>query len=134
VRLYADEDISKAIVDGLRAEHDIVFVTETKHREHSDAWHLMQATLEGRVLLTFNHTDYKFLHRVWTSAFNFDIDKRTHGGILTATRTVTAEAWLPALQRVFGGRDLAGRLHLWHEKTDKWAEDAWRPETDHPEN
>jgi len=135
MKLYADEDIDRALVDALRQDHDVVFVSEGAHRTLSDAWHLMQARLEGRILLTFNHTDYRFLHRVWTSAFNFDIDARTHGGILTATRNLPAVTWLPPVRDVLSRyNDLYGRLLVWHDYKRDWVEDAWRPETSHTAN
>jgi hypothetical protein len=128
MRLYADEDVELAIVDGLRAAHDVVAVVETPYRRRSDAWHLKRASDEERILITFNVSDYRFLHRVWTTLHINGI-AGTHSGILTAPKTMKAAALEP-LRAVFdSNRNLTGRFLFWNPVVKDWAEDAWRPES-----
>jgi hypothetical protein len=129
MRIYADEDLDRRIVDHLRQGHDVWFVTETEHRRKPDVWHLNRAAMDGRVLLTFNEHDYRFLHRVWTTSWVAGAFERPHGGIVTTTRRLVPGDWIPALDALLtSGEGLVGRMMIWHHVALQWDEDAWRPE------
>lgn len=127
--LYADEDLDRQLVDRLREKHDVLFVTEHRNRrQKSDAWHLAQAAEAGRLLLTFNEHDYRFLHRVWTTSAIIGATGRTHAGIITVTRRITPNEWTgPLLQLLDSTDDFGGRMMIWHHQALRWDEDAWRP-------
>lgn len=127
MRLYADEDVERAIVTALRATHDVLSVVETAYRRRSDAWHLKRASDEQRVLITFNVSDYRFLHRVWTTLFINGIGN-LHHGILTVPKTLKAAAIEPIAAVLDSPRDFTGRFLFWNPVVQDWAEDAWRPE------
>ena len=55
--IYIDEDVPKEIADALSAEHDVIYVPATEYRGHTDAWHLRQASIERRLLVTYNQSD-----------------------------------------------------------------------------
>jgi len=130
MRLYVDEDVARVVAVSLTQTHDVFYVESSAARSRTDAWHLRQASIESRVLITLNHKDFRFLHRVWTSMRLFAPIHTRHGGILTATRAPKSqEPWLAALESMLtGDEDLAGRLLVWHPASNEWREDDWRPD------
>ncbi len=75
--LYADEDFFYPVVEELRRlGHDVVTAQQDGHSSAPDPIILSRATASGRVLLTFNRSDFKRLHR----------QRATHCGILSATQ------------------------------------------------
>ncbi len=129
MQLYVDEDVAREVALGLRDTHDVIYVPEGPNRAKSDAWHLQQASIALRVLVTVNHNDFKFLHRVWTSMRVFGVTHSRHAGIITATRRPNeASVWIGAINKLLQEEDtLGGRLLVWHA-TDGWREDDWRPD------
>ena len=75
-RLYLDEDaMHSSVVFGLRARYvDILTALEAGMINREDQEHLAVASAAGRVLYTFNLSDYCVLHQVWAS------QQRFHGG------------------------------------------------------
>ncbi len=128
--LYVDEDVSREYVVALESSgHDVAYAVDEGESARSDAWHLHQAAIQGRTLITFNERDFRFLHRLWTSLKTFDVMEREHAGILTATRQLEASAWLPALEELLiGNQELPGRMLVWSPTRAEWREDDWRPE------
>ncbi len=127
-RIYADEDVSRHVVDGLRQSHDVLWPSESGETGHSDLWHLQHALTENRVLVTVNHSDFRFLHRVVTSAYAFQGVPSTHAGILSVAQRPQPVEWVSALNSLLSDDDeLDGRLLVWHADRDEWLEDAWRP-------
>ena len=126
--LYADEDVDRAVILLLRDKHDIVVPREARTTGRTDAWHLSEAARAQRLVVTANHTDFRFLHRVLTTN-SFFSHTESHAGILSVTRTPGALAWarsIDAFVRRTG--DLAGRLFVWHPNEDEWIQDPWRPD------
>ena len=128
--LYADEDLSREFVDLLDARgHDVVYAVDTGAKARTDAWHLQQAAVQDRMLITFNERDFRYLHRLWTSLRIFEVMTRKHAGILTATVQLEPSAWLPTLEELLiTESDLSGRMLIWSPTKTEWREDAWRPE------
>ena len=129
VRLYVDEDVAVAVAHALQESHDVTYVNETADRRKTDAWHLRRASGDERILVTVNHNDFKFLHRVWTSMRVFGVTDSQHYGILTVTRTPKSpEGWVEAINAELTDRQsIAGQLLVWHDKAG-WREDEWRPD------
>jgi hypothetical protein len=87
--------------------------------------------IEHRTILTWNKTDYEYLHRLWTTLGTLGLVPETHAGILTraAPRKYQSEEWLPvAIERLASGERLEGRMLIWHPGTLTWEEDKWHPE------
>ncbi len=127
-RLYLDEDLANFVSRLRDSGHDVQFAGDVG-AARSDPWHLQRASSEGRLLITFNERDYRYLHRLWNSVRAFQVTSTQHGGILTATAQLAADAWLPAIDELLTTeRELAGRLLAWHASLQKWREDRWRPE------
>ena len=127
-RLYIDEDLAN-FVSPLRADgHDVLFARE-KGAHRSDAWHLYQAAIERRVIITFNERDFRYFHRLWTSLRVFELMRTQQAGIVTATAQLEAKVWVPALhQLLIAEVELPGRMVVWHPSREEWREDRWRPE------
>ena len=129
MRIYTDEDVSDVVVAALRGEHDVVRAVDVGGSRRTDAWQLRRAATDNRILLTVNHTDFRFLHRVWTSIRMFGAVTDSHAGIVTTTRRPDPTEWVRAIGRLFdSGRPLGGRLFVWHHVTNDWLQDQWRPE------
>jgi predicted nuclease of predicted toxin-antitoxin system len=74
---YADENFDYGVVERLRAlGNDVLTVQEAGEQAGDDARVLARATSDGRCVLTFDHRDFKRLHR----------QNPTHSGIITCTR------------------------------------------------
>jgi uncharacterized protein with PIN domain len=75
--LYADEDFFYPVVEELRLlGHDVVTAQQDGHSSAPDPIILARANGLGRVLLTFNRSDFKRLHR----------QGAIHCGMLSATQ------------------------------------------------
>jgi Domain of unknown function (DUF5615) len=80
VRLYLDEDsMRRSLVFGLRARNvDVMTAAEADMINRQDEDHLIAASAAGRVLFTYNTSDYCALHQSWMSL------ERPHAGIIVA--------------------------------------------------
>jgi hypothetical protein len=127
-RFYLDEDLANFVAPLRDYGHDVLDARQSG-ANRTDAWHLQRASVEERLLVTFNERDFRYLHRLWTSLRAFAVLHSDHAGILTATAQLEPTTWLPALQRLIGAEpELTGRMLVWHAGKQEWREDAWRPE------
>jgi len=80
VRLYIDEDaMDEDLIYALRVRGiDVITALEAGMIERSDREHLDYASAQGRVLYSFNVSDYYKLHAEYTS------QGRSHAGIVLA--------------------------------------------------
>jgi uncharacterized protein DUF5615 len=80
IRLFVDEDaMAHGLVTGLRARGiDILTVREGARSAIEDDEQLEFATLQGRVLYTFNASDFYRLHTKWLT------EGKAHAGIVFA--------------------------------------------------
>lgn len=78
IRLYLDEDsMDQAVVAALRAaELDVLTAREAGMIQQSDDAHLAYATDQGRVLCTYNVTDFNRIHGEWLRT------NRHHAGLI----------------------------------------------------
>jgi hypothetical protein len=127
-----DENLGGSFVQRLHAfGHDVAFGPDIGGRSRTDVWHFRQALTEGRILLTFNTSDFRYLHRLWTTLRILDVVQTGHAGILTTegAKGYTPHEWLPVVQaRLEIQDDLRERMFVWHPPTQRWEEDAWKPE------
>ena len=109
--------------------NNVVYAVDTGAKARTDAWHLQQATIQDRILVTFDERDFRYLHKLWTSLRTFEVMTRKHAGILTATKQLEPSAWLPTLEELLTTEsDLAGRMLIWSPARAEWREHDWRPE------
>lgn len=82
VRLFVDEDaMAHALVNGLRARGiDVLTVGDGARRKLEDEEQLEFATSHGRVLYTFNTSDFYRLHTEWLT------QGKSHAGIVFASQ------------------------------------------------
>jgi len=78
IRLYLDEDSKrKVLVFGLKVRNvDVITAGDAEMINRDDEDHLVNASASGRVLYTFNTSDYCALHQVWMTQW------RSHAGII----------------------------------------------------
>ena len=126
--LYLDEDLAN-FEGGLRgAGHNIRLANEVGPGR-TDVWHLNRASRDGQILVTFNERDYKYLHRLWTSVWSLGIFSRLHAGIITATRQLEPDLWIPAIDQLLReDAKMNGRMLVWSQAAQRWREDDWRAE------
>ncbi len=84
LRFYLDEDVSFRLVETLRkAGADAIAVRDVRREGLPDVEQLAYAASEGRVLVTYNRTDFQRLDAEWREA------GRGHAGVLwAAERTI----------------------------------------------
>jgi hypothetical protein len=82
IRLFLDEDaMAHALVNGLRARGiDVLTVGGVARKRLEDAEQLEFATSQGRVLYTFNTSDFYQLHTEWLT------QGKAHSGIAFAAQ------------------------------------------------
>ena len=82
IRLYMDEDaMDRQLVQALRARGvDVITVEDLETTGITDDEQLILATVEGRVLYTFNVGDFSRLHNIYMA------EARTHAGIVIGTQ------------------------------------------------
>ena len=86
IPLYIDEDVHEGVAQALRRHgYDAQNVREARRRGFSDAEQLVYATSEGRVLFSFNVTDYVALH------LNYLTTEHSHAGIIVARQIPIGE-------------------------------------------
>lgn len=80
VRLFVDEDaMADALMTGLRARGvNLLTASEAETRKLDDDEQLEFASAQGRVLYTFNISDFYRLHTAWS------IQGKSHAGIIFA--------------------------------------------------
>jgi hypothetical protein len=78
IRLYLDEDaLDNDLIAALRARAvDVITVAETGTLQDEDEEQLKRAVSTGRVLYTFNISDYSRLHKEWLAS------GRSHTGLI----------------------------------------------------
>lgn len=129
MELYADENMPAAAVAALRIRHDVYYPQELGDKGGSDSWHLREAARLRRALVTVDYRDFRFIHRVLTTVWNFDVLEAAHNGILTVTHQPDFDEWLRAIEELVARRtEFSGRLFVWNTHTRNWDEDDWRPE------
>lgn len=129
MRLHIDEDVAAEIVAELRRSHDCLYPQEQARKGQSDVGQLHEASRGGRILITVNDRDFRFIHRTIVTVRRFDGDVGLHSGILTVTRRPEPVPWARAIDRILRERDsLVGRFLIWHPDKDRWDEDDWRPD------
>ena len=127
-RLYLDEDMANFGTPLRDAGHEVLVAGERGARQ-SDPWHLQRASTERCILLTFNASDFRYLHRLWTSLRLFHVMSTDHAGIVTATAQLEPSVWLPAIDALLTTEEeLTGRMLVWHPSKQEWHEDKWRSE------
>ena len=109
--------------------HDVLWPAESGNKGRSDTWQLREAQSEQRVFITGNQHDFRFIHRVLTTASVFDRAPDRHAGILAATRTPSPAAFVDAIDTILAESEITGRMWVW-DQTRGWRQDAWRPEQD----
>ena len=122
--LYFDEDMPQGIGDMLRGMgYTVHTVDEVGARSEDDSTHLRISTERGWVLITQNRKDFRRLHWLWTTFYNWDVLPQAHGGILTIYQQrpeLTAE-WAAAIHEFLQPRGtLRGEMYMWRPSVSEW--------------
>ncbi len=87
--VYLDEDVWLPLAGDLRTQgHEVAIYRDHLPSPSSDALHLLTATQQGRILITFNRTAFRLLHaawQYWTVAWGVAVE---HAGIIVGDQTV----------------------------------------------
>lgn len=125
-RLYLDEHMQNFAQQLSDEGHDVLFCVDEGGEGRTDAWHFRQAVDAGRVLLSFNRSDFQFLHRLWTTLRTWNVVQTAHAGILTATRVLAPSEWLPVLHT----RLEASEPLTESPDTTVWHQDGWKADSE----
>ncbi len=128
--LYFDENMPQEMEGILRGMgYTVHTVEEVIARSEDDSTHLRISTERGWVLITQNRRDFRRLHWLWTTFYNWGVLPQAHGGILTIyqqRQELTAE-WAAAINEFLQRRDhIRGEMYMWRPSLDEWEEEPVR--------
>jgi len=126
-RLYIDANLGREVVRLLnRAGHETTYAIDLGYPDERDRFHLKQASAGAMALVTLNRNDFRFLHRLWSSLFDWEVLPVNHAGIVTASREPDPAVWVAAIDELIrGGIDLPGQLFTWEVETGIWYRDKF---------
>lgn len=129
--LYADEDVSRLLVEELRtAGLSVTSVRAERQLHRKDDEHLLFAQQRGYVFLTHNLSDFELLHDAWThwsAAPGFVLPP--HSGVLILERADRATMANEVLTFLASSASLTGEAYSW-DRVHGWArrvDHAWMP-------
>ena len=98
-RFYLDADVPLLLTEELqRSGHDAVHVRDLGTSRQTDAFHLMNATLDQRILVVHNRRDYALLHDAWHRwSIVWGVEK-PHAGILGLPQNPSAHELFAAIE------------------------------------
>ncbi len=122
--LYFDEDMTQDMGDILRGMgYTVHTVDEVNARSEDDSTHLRISTERGWVLITQNRRDFRRLHWLWTTFYNWGVLPQAHGGILTIYQQrpeLTAD-WAESIHEFLQVREhIRGEMHMWRPSLVEW--------------
>ena len=122
--LYFDEDVPHELEGLLQGMgHTVHTVDEMHARSEDDSTHLRISTESGWVLITQNRRDFRRLHWLWTTFYNWGVLPQAHGGILTIYRhrpELRAE-WAASIHEFLQIRDhIRGEMYMWRPSQNGW--------------
>ena len=122
--LYLDEDMSQDMGDILRGMgYTVHTVDEVGARSEDDSTHLRISTERGWVLITQNRKDFRRLHWLWTTFYNWGVLPQAHGGILTIYQQrpeLTAD-WAESVHEFLQVREhIRGEMYMWRPSLSEW--------------
>jgi hypothetical protein len=120
--IYADHDVARAIVGGLRARrHVVTITTDLGLQQASDDVQLLTAAERGWLFITHNRNDFTLLRRAWrrwSSAWGVEPRPRHHG-ILILPQGVAHPDVAREVHRFLRRRlPLANELYDWNPPND----------------
>jgi len=124
---YLDEDIPYEAGRLLVQQgHDAVHAYDLGHRNMPDTEHLLFASSEGRILLTFNREDFRVLHRTWTALTTWHLLLQHHAGILTSWGQIPANEWADRVNNFVGqDRSFDNQMWEWRRQQQRWQQFGW---------
>ena len=125
--LYFDENMPQEMESILRGMgYTVHTVEEMGARSEDDSTHLRISTEQGWVLITQNRKDFRRLHWLWTTFYNWGVLSQAHCGVLTIYQQrheLTAE-WAASIHDFLQGRDqINGEMHMWRPSQSRWDEE-----------
>ena len=128
--LYFDEDMPQEMEGMLRGMgYTVHTVEEMNARSEDDSTQLRTSAEREWVFVTQNRKDFRRLHWLWTTFYNWGVLPHAHGGILTIYRhrpELRAE-WAAAIHEFLQGRDhISGEMYMWRPSLAEWEEEPVR--------
>jgi hypothetical protein len=130
-RGYLDEHLGDFRNRLVGAGHDVVFAGDAGRDGRTDAWHFRQAIDDGRVILTLDKGDFRYLHQLWATLHTLRVISSKHAGVLTAAQSdgFTHLRWLEVVeQKLLDPDSLQGMMLRWIPGQRRWKEEAGYPE------
>lgn len=126
-RFYLDEDIPREVGRILtQRSHDVVHVFDLGGRSMIDPEHLLAAARAGRILVTFNRSDFRQLHQLWITLNVWGNSHQPHAGILTSWGQVPANDWAELIHNfVDQTGSLDDRMWEWKRQQLVWERFGW---------
>lgn len=122
--LYFDENMPQPMEGILRGMgYTVHTVDDADARAEDDSTHLRISSERGWVLITQNRRDFRRLHWLWKTFYNWSVLEIEHAGILTIyqQREDLNYEWSEAIHEFLEGRDdLTGDMFMWRPSLGRW--------------
>ena len=128
VTLYLDDDVFPAASDLLRDRgHSVVCASDVGNHGKRDRDHLFYCFQSGHTLVTFNASDFVYLHHVWQSLVSWGVLSLPHKGILTFSRQILLQDLCEVIGRLLQQNvTFDGILYTWVvAKESRWILDRF---------
>jgi hypothetical protein len=91
-----------------------------------DTDHLSFAAETGRILITYNRSDYEALHLLWLALNSWGIMDRGHSGILTTWGQIPSVTWATLINDFLAQNSVTENLMWrWRRQQQEWEEVGW---------
>ena len=126
-QLYLDECVPLSLVPLLVTQgHDVTTAMQLGLRGRGDPFHFKYATDQKRILLTTNQSDFRLLHRFWTTMQSWEVLASPHRGILaTGIRNFDEQMFAQAItDHLSQLESIVNTFWTWEPGTG-WHVDKW---------
>ena len=125
--IYLDEDVSRECGEIMFGHgHNVVRAREIGHHSMPDTDHLRYAAESGRILVTYNRSDYEALHRLWLALNSWGVMARSHSGILTTWGQIPAVTWANLVNDFLAQNSITENLMWrWRRQQQEWEPVGW---------
>lgn len=125
-RFYLDEDVAYPLTGLLRQNgHDAVYVRDLGTKARKDAYHVLEAFKDQRIIVTCNASDFRLLHDAWRR-WGTPAGTPKHHGILCLTQRKPQDMARIIEDFLSSGLPIENECYFF-DKFGRWNHDPYTP-------